>query len=390
MDVEVRQGVVQRLLFGAALDRCAAATLLFDEIEKAHPRVLDLFLQMLDAARVTLADGHTLDLSRCYIVMTSNLGSAEIMGLHHSAYTTMERHVLLHTAIGEFVARQPVWDTEEFAWDRELSRIIPGEVVDLSPAPQHWIWDARGAFPHLSARRLTGFLSSLLTNAMTNMNAVVEEYITRLPGVKSEKDKLHMALLCELYFFTCGHQPGVLELQEKYASPKGRLNKPTIHAMLFRLLTGGDWDWPPEKSAEMYTTYEKQRVDGEFSVPLAWELALMLEVANQFDRASNESKCAFWKDRARLEATGHLALQTDIAGSLAAGGRFYLNGLFECDEAVEDRRRVEERAFFISLRRKSTGVPGDDLSDWLEAEAVVFEMEARETLRQQVSNPVAP
>ncbi len=84
----------ERGLLGAALDRCALATLLFDEIEKAHPRVLDLFLQMLDAARVTLADGNTLDLSRCYIVMTSNLGSAEIMGLHHSAYSTMERHVL--------------------------------------------------------------------------------------------------------------------------------------------------------------------------------------------------------------------------------------------------------------------------------------------------------
>ena len=84
----------ERGLLGAALDRCAVATLLFDEIEKAHPRVLDLFLQMLDAARITMADGSTLDLSRCYIVMTSNLGSAEVMGLHHSAYTTMERHVL--------------------------------------------------------------------------------------------------------------------------------------------------------------------------------------------------------------------------------------------------------------------------------------------------------
>ena len=34
------------------------------------------------------------DLSRCYIVMTSNIGSSEVMGLHHSAYATMERHVL--------------------------------------------------------------------------------------------------------------------------------------------------------------------------------------------------------------------------------------------------------------------------------------------------------
>ncbi len=84
----------ERGLLGSALDKRQICTLLFDEIEKAHPRVLDLFLQMLDAARVTLADGNTLDLSGCYIVMTSNIGSAEIMGLHHSAYATMERHVL--------------------------------------------------------------------------------------------------------------------------------------------------------------------------------------------------------------------------------------------------------------------------------------------------------
>ena len=84
----------ERGLLGSALDKRQICTLLFDEIEKAHPRVLDLFLQMLDAARVTLADGDTLDLSGCYIVMTSNIGSTEVMGLHHSAYATMERHVL--------------------------------------------------------------------------------------------------------------------------------------------------------------------------------------------------------------------------------------------------------------------------------------------------------
>lgn len=84
----------ERGQLGAALTRQPVCTLLFDEVEKAHPRVLDLFLQILDAARVTLANGETLDLSSCYVVMTSNLGSAEVMGLHHSAYATMERHVL--------------------------------------------------------------------------------------------------------------------------------------------------------------------------------------------------------------------------------------------------------------------------------------------------------
>ena len=79
---------------GAAYERTKTGTLLFDEVEKAHPRIMDVFLQMLDAARVTIATGETLDLSGFYIVMTSNIGSAELMSLQHSAEATLERHVL--------------------------------------------------------------------------------------------------------------------------------------------------------------------------------------------------------------------------------------------------------------------------------------------------------
>lgn len=84
----------ERGTLGMMADRAKSGTLLFDEIEKAHPRVLDIFLQILDAARVTMADNDTLDLSGFYIVFTSNIGSAELMGLQHSSFATMERHVL--------------------------------------------------------------------------------------------------------------------------------------------------------------------------------------------------------------------------------------------------------------------------------------------------------
>jgi ATP-dependent Clp protease ATP-binding subunit ClpA len=79
---------------GAAYARTKTGTLLFDEVEKAHPRIMDVFLQMLDAARVTIATGETLDLSGFYVVMTSNIGSAELMSLQHSAESTLERHAL--------------------------------------------------------------------------------------------------------------------------------------------------------------------------------------------------------------------------------------------------------------------------------------------------------
>jgi len=56
--------------------------------------VLDVFLQILDAARVTMASGDTLDFSNHYIVLTSNIGAAEILHIQHSTQATMERHVL--------------------------------------------------------------------------------------------------------------------------------------------------------------------------------------------------------------------------------------------------------------------------------------------------------
>src|SRR3984957_20229606 len=79
---------------GAMRERAAEGSILFDEAEKAHPRVLDIMLQLLDAARITVATGQTLDFSGFYVWLTSNIGSAELMSLQHSNDATLERHVL--------------------------------------------------------------------------------------------------------------------------------------------------------------------------------------------------------------------------------------------------------------------------------------------------------
>src|SRR5881296_2395925 len=75
-------------------ERSREGSLLFDEAEKAHPRVLDILLQLLDAARITVATGQALDFSGFFIWLTSNIGSAELMSLQHSNDATLERHVL--------------------------------------------------------------------------------------------------------------------------------------------------------------------------------------------------------------------------------------------------------------------------------------------------------
>ena len=51
--------------------------LLFDEIEKAHPDVSNIFLQMLDEGKVTGSNGKQVDVRNCIVIMTSNLGSTE-------------------------------------------------------------------------------------------------------------------------------------------------------------------------------------------------------------------------------------------------------------------------------------------------------------------------
>ena len=51
------------------------AVLLFDEVEKAHPDISNIFLQMLDEGRITGSNGKTVDVRNCIIILTSNLGA---------------------------------------------------------------------------------------------------------------------------------------------------------------------------------------------------------------------------------------------------------------------------------------------------------------------------
>jgi ATP-dependent Clp protease ATP-binding subunit ClpB len=62
-----------------AVRRRPYSVLLLDEVEKAHPDVFNVLLQVLDDGRLTDGQGRTVDFKNCVIVMTSNLGSQMIM-----------------------------------------------------------------------------------------------------------------------------------------------------------------------------------------------------------------------------------------------------------------------------------------------------------------------
>ncbi|MGI2902996.1 ATP-dependent chaperone ClpB [Tolypothrix sp. VBCCA 56010] len=79
-----------------AVRRRPYAVLLFDEIEKAHPDVFNIFLQILDDGRVTDAQGHTVDFKNTIIIMTSNIGSQYILDVagDDSRYDEMRHRVM--------------------------------------------------------------------------------------------------------------------------------------------------------------------------------------------------------------------------------------------------------------------------------------------------------
>ncbi|WP_071191543.1 ATP-dependent chaperone ClpB [Trichormus sp. NMC-1] len=86
-----------------AIRRRPYAVILFDEIEKAHPDVFNVFLQILDDGRVTDAQGRTVDFKNSIIIMTSNIGSQYILDVSgdDSRYDEM-RHRVMEAMRGSF------------------------------------------------------------------------------------------------------------------------------------------------------------------------------------------------------------------------------------------------------------------------------------------------
>ena len=64
------------------------SVILFDEIEKAHPDVLNMLLQILDDGRLTDSHGRTVDFKNCVIIMTSNIGARLITDKKHLGFSS--------------------------------------------------------------------------------------------------------------------------------------------------------------------------------------------------------------------------------------------------------------------------------------------------------------
>jgi ATP-dependent Clp protease ATP-binding subunit ClpB len=70
------------------------SVILFDEVEKAHPDVFNVLLQMLDDGRMTDGQGRTVDFKNTIIIMTSNLGSQKIQAMADEPHELMKISVM--------------------------------------------------------------------------------------------------------------------------------------------------------------------------------------------------------------------------------------------------------------------------------------------------------
>jgi ATP-dependent Clp protease ATP-binding subunit ClpB len=116
-----------------AVRRRPYQVVLLDEIEKAHPDVFNVLLQVLDDGRLTDSQGRTVDFKNAVVIMTSNVGSSAIAaasgGEGDEAYEAMKAAVTDALRIQfrpEFLNR--IDEIVEFA---PLTREQIGEIVDL-------------------------------------------------------------------------------------------------------------------------------------------------------------------------------------------------------------------------------------------------------------------
>jgi ATP-dependent Clp protease ATP-binding subunit ClpB len=77
-----------------AVRRRPYGVVLFDEIEKAHPDVFNVLLQILDDGRLTDGQGRTVNFRNSVLILTSNIGSEHIIELGADQHDEMERRVM--------------------------------------------------------------------------------------------------------------------------------------------------------------------------------------------------------------------------------------------------------------------------------------------------------
>ena len=115
-----------------AVRRKPYAVLLFDEVEKAHPDVFNLLLQMLDDGRLTDSQGRTVDFKNTIVILTSNLGSDLLLdGIEENGEISEEAKEGVHALLRRSFRPEFLNRLDEIVFYKPLTKDDISKIVDL-------------------------------------------------------------------------------------------------------------------------------------------------------------------------------------------------------------------------------------------------------------------
>ena len=115
-----------------AVRRKPYSVILFDEIEKAHPDVFNVLLQVLDDGRVTDSQGRTVDFKNTIIILTSNLGSEYILeGINESGELTEEAKNKVNKLLKQSFRPEFLNRLDEIIFYKPLTKNEIASILDL-------------------------------------------------------------------------------------------------------------------------------------------------------------------------------------------------------------------------------------------------------------------
>ncbi len=194
-----------------AVRRKPYAVVLFDEIEKAHPDVFNILLQVLDDGRITDSQGRTVDFKNTIIILTSNLGSPYILdGINENGEISPEAREQVDQLLKQSFRPEFLNRLDEIVYYKPLTKTEIGSIVDLmtaalakrledkqltlelTPAAKQFIID-NGYDPVYGARPLKRFIQHKLETLIAR--AIISDSLA--PGSKvtvdADSDRLFIA-----------------------------------------------------------------------------------------------------------------------------------------------------------------------------------------------------
>jgi ATP-dependent Clp protease ATP-binding subunit ClpB len=146
-----------------AVRRRPYSVVLLDEIEKAHPDVFNVLLQILDDGRLTDGHGRTVDFRNTVLIMTSNIRSADAMRDHFRLEFLNRIDEIVEF---EALTREQLGEIVELQLERLKTRLAErGLQIELTPAAKEVVAEA-GWDPTYGARPLKRSLQRLVENPL--------------------------------------------------------------------------------------------------------------------------------------------------------------------------------------------------------------------------------